>query len=435
MQPLLTSIDLFAGAGGVTEGFRALGFRSLFANEHEAPALETFRANHPDAVVSGEDVQALDASGLRESLGLRKGELSVLLGGPPCQGFSTYGQRDPDDPRNRLSEDYLRFLAAFRPRSFVMENVVGLLSIQKGRLLEHIREVAARLGYETDVFVIDAADYGVPQNRRRVFIIGVSDGVRPQPPQQTHRKPEPSANAQGSLFNGSGPSEEPHLTVSDAISDLASLDPLPPKGTQVALKYPPNGGLSSFQKRMRDGSDHLLHHSSKRMLGIRRIRLALLRPGDYGAMLRKRVREDGIPEDLIREILDGGGTTRPIEECRSEDQEKERRLREVLADGRVDLDEVLNAIDSGGFANKYRRLKWDEPSHTLLAHMARDCSDFVHPDQDRFISVREAARLQSFPDRYHFSGSQFRQFRQIGNAVPPLLAEAIGRSLHAVLAS
>ena len=124
---------------------------------------------------------------------------------------------------------------------------------------------------------------------------------------------------------------------------------------------------------------------------------------------------------------------RDIEECRTQDREKEQELRKILSQGKIEIDEVLAKLDAGGFANKYRRLKWDDPSHTLVAHMARDCSDFVHPEIDRFITVREAARLQSFPDTYKFPGSQFQQFRGIGNAVPPLLAQAVATQVKGLL--
>jgi DNA (cytosine-5)-methyltransferase 1 len=160
----------------------------------------------------------------------------------------------------------------------------------------------------------------------------------------------------------------------------------------------------------------------------------LLRPGDYGTQIRARLLTDGLPTNLVEELLSGGENMREVDECRTEDRHKERELRRILQQGRVDIDEVLTRLDSGGFANKYRRLRWDQPSHTLVAHMARDCSDFVHPEIDRFISVREAARLQSFPDTYAFPGTQFQQLRAIGNAVPPLLAQAVANQVWAFLA-
>ena len=213
-------------------------------------------------------------------------------------------------------------------------------------------------------------------------------------------------------------------TVRDAISDLPR-EVLTPKLTQASIPYPTFSCLTPYQVEMREGSDSVLYHSAKQMLGIRRLRLTLMRPGDYGNTIRSRIAQAGLPNDVIDELLSGGGSLRDVSLVRSEDRVKEGQLRELLQQGHVKIEEVLAFLNSGGFANKYRRLEWDSPSHTLVAHMARDCSDFVHPDIDRFISVREAARLQSFPDRYLFLGSQFQQLRQIGNAVPPKLSEAI----------
>lgn len=124
-----------------------------------------------------------------------------------------------------------------------------------------------------------------------------------------------------------------------------------------------------------------------------------------------------------------------LNECRRQDREKEQKLRQILQQGHLNIEEVINSLYSGGFANKYRRLDGNAHSHTLVAHMARDCSDFIHPQYDRFLSVREAARLQSFPDSYYFCGSQFQQFKQIGNAVPPKLAEAIASQVVNFLGS
>ena len=168
-------------------------------------------------------------------------------------------------------------------------------------------------------------------------------------------------------------------------------------------------------------------------MGIRRVRLALMNPGEYGLNVISRLKNGGVPDELIDQLFSGSGL-RELSQCRPEDQEKELRLRDLLKSG-GSYDDIAELLDFKGFANKYRRLKWDEPSHTLVAHMARDCSDFIHPDLDRFISVREAARLQSFPDHYYFEGSQFAQFKQIGNAVPPLLASAIAGTIKSHLNS
>ena len=423
------TVDLFAGAGGATQGFSQEGFEPLFANDHEEPALATFQHNHPECKTSSADIESIDPSELRLSLNLKPGELDVLLGGPPCQGFSTYGKRDPSDYRNGLYQYYLKFLKEFRPKAFVIENVTGMLTLADGKIIDDIKEQASALGYGVDLWVLDAADYGVPQFRKRVFITGGSAGQVLDKPVATHAGGDRNEDVQQLLLKGTGKKTlKRALTVRNAISDLPE-EVLPPRQTQQPMKYKSSKALTEYQEFIRGTSEILLHHSAKQMLGIRRLRLALLRPGDYGTSISSRLTQDGLPDEVIDELLNGNCALRDMSECRSEDREKELELRAFLKSGHKRVEDVLEWLDSKGFANKYRRLLWDSPSHTLVAHMARDCSDFVHPDIDRFISVREAARLQSFPDNYLFKSSQFQQFRQIGNAVPPLLAAAVAGSV------
>ena len=252
-----TCIDLFAGAGGLSHGFSRVGFAPLFANEHEQQALDTYRANHPRAQTSAADIETLDPLEIAEAVGLGVGELTVLLGGPPCQGFSTYGQRDPGDPRNRLPEEYLRFLEALRPEAFVMENVLGLLSMQGGALIEHIRTRVSEIGYTQEVFTLDASDYGVPQRRRRAFVIGFRDGAVPSAPRPTHVG-EVRGTPQGALFPDSRPKP---LTVRDAISDLVQVPALAPSRTQEAQPYGREPD-SDYQAAARVGSAGITHHSA-----------------------------------------------------------------------------------------------------------------------------------------------------------------------------
>ncbi len=424
----LRMIDLFAGAGGMSCGFSMAGFHPLFAVDHEKPALATYAKNHPGTVTTSEDIENLDPFDIMAALHLEPGELEVLVGGPPCQGFSTYGKRDPDDLRNQLYQHYLRFVEAIRPRRFVIENVSGILSMMGGAIIEDICARAATLGYRIEIYTLDAADYGVPQRRTRVFFLASREGAAPDLPECTNSR---SLDHQQNLFGVTLP---PAVTVAEAISDLPPLA-LPPSRTHESVPYA-LAPQSTYQAWARGAATEVSAHSAKQMMAVRRLRLALLRPGDYGSVLRQRIREEGLPRDVIAELLgDGSASMRDVKQCRTVDREADEQLRDLLARGHVDIDEVLASVDAGGFANKYRRLRSDSPSHTLVAHMARDCSDFVHPELDRFISVREAARLQSFPDHFRFGGSQFQQLRQIGNAVPPLLgrsvALAIRRSLSA----
>jgi DNA (cytosine-5)-methyltransferase 1 len=423
-NPKLTAIDLFAGAGGMSEGFKQAGFNTLFANDHEKPAVATFRRNHSDADTSSDDIESLDADAIRVRFGLDKGALDVLVGGPPCQGFSTYGKRDEEDTRNQLYMHFIRFLEAFQPKAFVIENVTGILSMSEGQVVQDITRRIRAQGYGCSVWTLDAREYGVPQRRRRVFITGMAYGGELALPQPTHSLKAANSKA-NDLFGDCLPAP---LTVHDAISDLPAIT-LKPRETHQTLDYV-SFPETNYQRAMRGSSTALTHHSSKQMLGIRRLRLALLHPGDYGTRIDERLAETGLPEDVIDRMLGGEGL-RDMNECRKQDREKELALRTMLSSGRTSLEEIKSFMDSQGFANKYRRLQWEEPSHTLVAHMARDCSDFVHPLIDRFISVREAARLQSFPDSYYFEDSQFCQLRQIGNAVPPLLAKAVAGSVKA----
>lgn len=418
----MKSIDLFAGGAGMTEGFKHAGFKSIFCNEFEKNAVKTCALNHPEALISDKSILDIDAGELRQHLKLKKGELDTLIGGPPCQGFSTYGKRDENDPRNQLYLSYIKFLEEFRPKTFVIENVSGLLSMSKGAVLDDICTRLSSLGYEFEVNILNAADFGVPQNRKRVFIVGASDGQKIEKPIATHCNM--TLTNQTTLIDAL----LPHETVQSAISDLKSIKALIPKETQQFVEYSIEA-QSEFQRIMRGSNSKVAHHSSKQMLGIRRLRLALLNPGEYGTEIIKRAENQGLPYDVIDEVLNGGDGIRDSKGCRKEDVEKENRLRELLHEGHHSIKDILNSIESGGFKNKYRRLQWDKPSHTLVAHMSRDCSDFVHPSLDRFISVREAARLQSFSDSYNFVGSQFQQFLQIGNAVPPILAKAVATPL------
>ena len=421
----LTTIDLFAGAGGLSEGFHNAGFQTLFANDQEKAAVKTFLRNHPETKASSEPIESLDPLELMEELGLKPGELDALIGGPPCQGFSTYGKRDEADTRNQLYMHFLRFLDAFQPKAFVIENVTGILSMSGGAVVEDITERLRGLGYGVSVWKLDAREYGVPQRRKRVFITGLADGGQLCFPVATNSltKEDP---ATADLFGKKLPMP---FTIRDAISDLP-VATRKPRETHEAMAYQSHP-KTAYQKLMREGSKDLSNHSSKQMLGIRRLRLALLHPGDWGKNIEARLSENGLPEDVIDRMLGGEEGLRDVNQCRKQDREKELALREMLTAGNTSIDQIMAFMDSQGFANKYRRLHWDEPSHTLVAHMARDCSDFVHPKIDRFISVREAARLQSFPDRFYFEGSQFMQLKQIGNAVPPRLGEAVARAVSA----
>ena len=170
--PLLT-IDLFCGAGGITEGFRQAGYRCLYGNDCMPEAMETFSFNHPEAHGDAQDIEKVNPAAVRKNLRLAKGALDVLAGGPPCQGFSINApERFLRDPRNKLFKDYVRFLEEFEPKTFLFENVPGLLSLGDGKVFKQILSEFARLGYHVTTKILFAAHYGVPQERWRLILLG-----------------------------------------------------------------------------------------------------------------------------------------------------------------------------------------------------------------------------------------------------------------------
>src|SRR5690606_21507451 len=221
----------FAGAGGLSEGLEEAGFKSLYANEVVRRYSETFALNHPDTLIDQRDIRTVDARAVRRKLKLKKGELDLIAGGPPCQGFSINApKRSADDERNSLFLDFLRFVDEFKPRAVLIENVPGLVSFENGSTLQAILESLDRHGYQSDVKILYAPHYNVPQTRWRTIILGMRDGVNP-----THAFPEPVRDAPlrvnfTSNFEGRNivalPRQlelPPFLSVKSAIDDLPEL--------------------------------------------------------------------------------------------------------------------------------------------------------------------------------------------------------------------
>src|ERR1019366_6292334 len=182
----LSTIDLFCGAGGITEGFREAGYRCLYANDCMPEAVETFSANHPEAWAEARDIEGVDPAQVRKRLGLKKGDLDVLVGGPPCQGFSINApERFLSDPRNKLFKDYVRFLEEFEPKAFLFENVPGLLSLGDGKVFRQIVDEFESHGYHVTTKILFAAHYGVPQERWRLILLGSRISAI-APPEPTH---------------------------------------------------------------------------------------------------------------------------------------------------------------------------------------------------------------------------------------------------------
>ncbi|MGJ0653502.1 DNA cytosine methyltransferase [Bifidobacterium bifidum] len=387
----LISIDLFAGAGGLSEGLEEAGFHTLFASEIVPQYAETYARNHPSAKVCVEDIRKTDPERVRRELGLEKGQLDLVAGGPPCQGFSINAPvRSNEDPRNHLFREYLRYVDAFQPRAILIENVPGLVSFEHGGTLHAILDALADLGYGADVHILGAPYYGVPQMRWRTIILGLRGAVIPQ-----SAWPEPTRHAPvranfTTTFDGrqivkqpSPETDAPFTTLREAIGDLPSLQ----NGERgEAVKEYPVRPQCDYQRALRRGSIGVLNHEAPRLSAVNMQRLNYIQQG-------------GNWTDIPDELLPKG-----MRKARKSDHTK-----------------------------RYGRPMWDGLSSTILTKCDPHWGAFFHPDQNRAFTVREAARIQSFPDHYVFTGSQAEQYAQVGNAVPPLLALAVGTSLSAVL--
>lgn len=381
-QPL--SIDLFAGAGGITEGFRQAGFRCVYANDFNPWAVETFRANHPGIMAECKPIEQVDAHALRKMLGLAVGELDVLVGGPPCQGFSINApERLLDDPRNALVRHYFRFLDEFRPRTFLIENVPGMLSLGGGVLFEGILAELQQRGYSARAKILFAAHYGVPQERWRMIILGSRTGDAPEHPSPTHAV-STRANFKGgrTMTFHLGPLDkcmlEPAVTVGDAIGDLPRLE-MGEGGEHTVYDQP---ATSNYNMLMRGDSLCTFNHFAAQLSKQNAARMKHIPPG-------------GSWRDIPLELLPEG-----MRKARRSDHTK-----------------------------RYGRLTKTGLAGTILTKCDPHWSAVFLPDQDRTLTVREAARIQSFPDSYRFLGPRVAQYAQVGNAVPVLMARALAASI------
>lgn len=378
-----TALSLFSGCGGFCEGMKTAGFDIRAAVEMDRFACETYRHNFPSTPLIEGDVHDFLKPRSSDAKKYRLDDLDVVFGGPPCQGYSQIGTRRLDDERNELYLQYARIVEKQRPRVFLMENVPNMVLLNKGHFRKLILKKFASIGYSNAVVLrLSAADFGVPQLRQRVIFVGTRD-------------------EDGFAFDLEGFCEavldslkvRKHVTVREAIGDL----PEDVVHSGETMEYPAAESLSKFQKMMR--LDHGVAHYTK---------------------LVKRQR--GLGDSDI--VLHNHHT--------KEIQARRAKLISMLEPGKK-ADSLPKEIWDGKRPEKWRRLHPDEPSYTILAHMHRDLSEWVHPYLDRWITVREAARLQSFHDGFIFQGSEWQQLKQIGNAVPPLMGHALGVMAQEIL--
>ena len=391
MTPQLTAMDLFAGCGGLSLGLRAAGINVRWANEKDSAAASTYAGSDPDVKISVENVTDYYARLRDMDRSLPAvGEVDMLAGGPPCQGFSGYNRhRKSSDPRNSLVEVFLDFVVHLQPRFVLMENVPGILSLEKGRVIKLLLASLESIGYDARLGILQAGHYGLPQNRWRVFVFAAASGQRlPDFPAPTHAFPR-SALFGASAFRKNvvklGSDAEdlffsplPAVTVGDAISDLPELKN---GGVFPDRKYTQKA-KSEYQKSMRENSALLTDHRCKRLgeLMLMRCEAVPKRPGAGWLDLPQELK----PKNLLRH-----------------------------GDKRYD--------------NRFGRLHWGGTFNTILTKPEPYWSRLFHPEQDRVISVRECARAQGIPDAVRFAGGMSASYMQIGNAVPPPLAKAIGQ--------
>lgn len=346
-------IGLFSGCGGLDLGFKQAGYDLIWANDILKDACDTYRLNIGDHIVN-EDITKIDLNTIPNA--------DIIIGGPPCQGFSGIGKRDPNDNRSALVYSYLDVVNKVQPRIFLFENVTGIKSSKAAdgsKVIDNLKQAFENLGYHINIYTLNAADYGVPQRRKRVFIIGNKVGVDISAPPQTHFENKVGKRKWISSF--------------EAISDLDS----PTENGETKYKNQPK---NEYQTLMRKNSDkttlHIVPYSS---------------PTD---------------KEIISHVKPGGNYM-------------------DIPDS-VSTKRIMYFKSTGGRTTTYGRLDPEMPNYTINTHFNRPnigCN--IHYKEDRMITIREGLRFQSFPDDFQLiSKTQRNYYVQVGNAVPPLLSKA-----------
>ena len=342
-------IDLFAGVGGLSLGFKQNGFDVVFANEYNKDIAKAYKLNNPETTVNDDDIRNLD---FEKVFMPYSGQITVVVGGPPCQGFSQKGKRiGIKDERNFMFQQFVKVVEYVRPKYFVLENVPNILTAEHGFFKEQIIEMFSELGYDVKAKVLKAEQHGVPQTRRRAVFLGKLGKNNMEIPDDTGER----------------------VTVMEAIGDLPKLQS--GEGADSAVKYE-TMPINKFQEEMRKNSKAIYNHcaTTHSKTALERLKLITL----------TSTKEDLPPEHRTKSIHSGTWT----------------------------------------------RLKPDGYARTITTRFDTPASgQFTLPYQDRCVTVREAARLQSFPDDYIFYGNKTAQMLQVGNAVPPKLASSIAKTI------
>jgi DNA (cytosine-5)-methyltransferase 1 len=385
-------IDLFAGCGGLSEGFYQENFEALMHIEMDRTACETLKERMRYYNYTTEKIEkSIICDDITKDTILEQmdkiidQEVDVIIGGPPCQAFSTVGRaQDPnsmqDDPRNYLFENYLMILNFYKPKFFVFENVKGLLTAQPhgvkifNKIIFEMRKLYDVCD-DRGTILLDAANYGVPQHRERVILIGVRKDIGITSKEVYERL---------KITHGNDASLIPFVTVRDAIGDLPFL--YPGEGENI-IEFTPNI-VNDFLKKIRNPDfKYLYNHVARKHNEKDRCRYSLLSKNNWKLKDLALYRPDLIHHDPKH------------------------------------------------FGNRYTVQEYDKPGTTIVAHLYKDGNLFIHPDymQERTFTPREAARIQSFPDDFMFAGSRTNQYKQIGNAVPPLMSRVLAKLIKNIL--
>lgn len=383
----LTFIDLFAGVGGLTEGFcKALlpknwGLQPILLVDHDADAITTFKRNRPSIPYLWADISRLDEKTIRKNALLSSGtQLDFLIGGPPCQGFSALTANRSDriinDPRNRLMKEFLRFAGLLKPIFVLIENVPNAASYAKGRFIVEIREELEKMGYSSNTQVVIAHDYGVPQLRKRLIIAAVQNKYAADvpldfPPPKYKKLPFARDILEDAILDEDFSNIlTPYISVEDAIGDLPSVE-----AGEEAVAYA-MAPFTDYQTARRQRAKILCNHT----------------PRAHGEQFLQKI-----------ERIEEGLSNRDLAKNRRFDKGREQEY----------------------FSQAYGRLHRNGIAQTITAHFLNPGSGrFLHYENNRSITVREAARFQSFDDDFVFYGRMDTQQKHVGNAVPPLLAKA-----------
>ena len=367
----LRILDLFCGAGGLSFGMELTGYFNTVAGLDLLPdRIATFRANHPHATGMVGDIRDVSISSMMNIAN----SVDVIVGGPPCQGFSSIRPFRPlteGDQRNTLIEQFVVWVSAVKPRWFVFENVLGLLTHRRGLILRTLLDGFKSCGYKVTWRVMNSAHYGVPQNRERLIIVGCRANADFQWPLPSHRIDYKSmAGARSEvvrvepLIADLAPSA---ITLMEAIGDLPELE-----AGQSAENY------------------------------------------------------DGTPQNEFQKWARGGETALTMHQA----TDHSKHMLKILRFAGPNISSIPKHLISSGFSSSYSRLDADKPSTTLTVNFVHPASNrCIHPFQNRALTPREGARIQSFPDSFRFCGTRAQIVKQIGNAVPPLLAMAIGEAI------